>query len=475
MFGKKEKKKEKIKSEAATPQTPENTAAPEAPKGGKRKIKINSGRLLRRLTVTAVCTAFAVILKCFTNLALNIPGLGIKIGISGIFNFFPAALCGPLYGGAASALTDLLGILIAPDGAYIPWLTVTAFLGGCTVGLIWRFLNRRASRTVRAVLLSVFSVVLIFGISANISLCRDGVMNGVLAKQSSLPYREEIDSAELSPLSRFVTGLSRYSKDSKSLSLKSHPATAENAFTELPASITVNGETRKITSVSANALANISGTVLIPETYTSISEKALGKDSKVTAVAGKPDSAAQEFAKAVGVEFHDIDVPLSQFPTRPFEIPELTAADSHSAIEYNGYSFGQSDTYRKNLAANTNMVVFGSELAGVCGIAFVLINLLITAIPGKKKTEATDTAQSGAFSFLKIAVAVTVSGLLVTTVNTFILRAFIPAWADRSLLILLVPRIAEELIVRLIQAYLISLLYGAVSIGRAGNIMKKLR
>ena len=73
--------------------------------------------LLRKLTVTAVCTAFAVVLKCFTNLALNIPGLGIKIGLGGIFNFFPAALCGPIWGGAASALTDLIGHFLAPDGA----------------------------------------------------------------------------------------------------------------------------------------------------------------------------------------------------------------------------------------------------------------------------------------------------------------------------------------------------------------------
>ena len=131
--------------------------------------------LLRKLTVTAVCTAFAVVLKCFTNLALNIPGLGIKIGLGGIFNFFPAALCGPLWGGAASALTDLIGHFLAPDGAYIPWLTLTAFAGGCTIGFLWRAASRRASRPLRIALLSIFSVILFFGVATGTALMRDGV------------------------------------------------------------------------------------------------------------------------------------------------------------------------------------------------------------------------------------------------------------------------------------------------------------
>lgn len=461
--------------------SPEKEAAAETasakPARTGRKKRIDSKRLLRRLTVTAVCTAFAVVLKSFTNIALNIPGLGIKIGLGGIFNFFPAALCGPLYGGAASALTDLLGVLIAPDGAYIPWLTVTAFLGGCGVGLLWKFLNRRASRSIRAVLLSVFSVILIFGISANISLCRDGVMSGVLAKQSSLPYREEIESAELSPLSKFVTGLSRYSKDSKSLSLKAHPAS--DGITELPAVVTVDGTERKVTSISSGALEDISGIVIIPASYTSIPDSAAGDNSSLT-VAGTAGSAAEDFAKAAKLNFLDLekdDLPAIEYSTP--ELDGLTAADSHSPIEWEGYSFVQSDTYRKNLASNTNIVVFGSELAGVCGILFILLNLLLTSLPGKKRSaEAngdTPAAESRAFSFLKIAVAVTVSGLLVTTVNTFILRAFIPAWSDRELIVLLIPRIAEELIVRLLQAYIISLLYGAVSTGKAGDILKKLQ
>ena len=112
----------------------------------KQKIKSSRKTLLYRMTFTAVFAALAVVVKSFTNLALNIPGVGIKIGFSGIFTFFPAAFCGPVWGGIASALSDALGYVIAPDGAYIPWLTLTAFCGGVIKGLLWKALNLKAGK-----------------------------------------------------------------------------------------------------------------------------------------------------------------------------------------------------------------------------------------------------------------------------------------------------------------------------------------
>ncbi|HBM81036.1 MAG TPA: ECF transporter S component, partial [Clostridiaceae bacterium] len=46
----------------------------------------------------------------------------------------PAILFGPLYGGIASGILDVLGYMLKPDGAYIPWLTVTAIAGGIITG-----------------------------------------------------------------------------------------------------------------------------------------------------------------------------------------------------------------------------------------------------------------------------------------------------------------------------------------------------
>ena len=124
-----------------------------------------------------------------------------------------------------------------------------------------------------------------------------------------------------------------------------------------------------------------------------------------------------------------------------------------------GFTFEQYDNYRNNIASGINTVVLGCTLAGSCGIIFILLNIAVSAYT-EKKSNGDGTA---AFSFPKIALCTIVAGLLVTTVNTFILRVFVPAWADRALLVLLVPRVIEEVIVRLAQAYIISLLWTAVS------------
>lgn len=407
--------------------------------------------LLRKLTVTAVCTAFAVVLKCFTNLALNIPGLGIKIGLGGIFNFFPAALCGPIWGGAASALTDLIGHFLAPDGAYIPWLTLTAFAGGCTIGFLWRAASRRASCPLRIALLSIFSVILFFGVATGTALMRDGVTGGFFVTRAELPSRAELDAMPLSSLSRFTVGLSRYSKDSKNLTLTEIPDGAG----ELPAAVSVNGEERNVTAVASGALKNASGSIYIPAGYKTIPDDAFGGEKGVVII-GIKGSAAEKFASSAGFEFREAN---SDFFGEPRVIPSADDVSEHMQFECLGFTFAQSDNYRKNLASGINTVVLGCTLAGSCGIIFILLNIAVSAYT-EKKSNGDGTA---AFSFPKIALCTIVAGLLVTTVNTFILRVFVPAWADRALLVLLVPRVIEEVIVRLAQAYIISLLWTAVS------------
>ena len=419
--------------------------------------KIDPKRLLRRLTLTAVCIAFAVVLKCFTNLALNIPGLGIKIGLGGIFNFFPAALCGPLWGGAASALTDLIGHFIAPDGAYIPWLTLTAFAGGCIVGILWRMVGKRSSNVLQVALISVFSVILFFGVGSAQSLRSDGICSGFIANAADLPGRSEINETSLSSMSRFVVGLSRYSKNDLTLTYLPNAAVIS-----LPEKVSVNGEARNVTSIAAGALENAGSTVYIPASYKKIDQNAAGNRKDIT-IAGKAGSQAEKFARSAGLAFVESEAPDGV----AFSVHGVSDGD---ALDLSGFGFTQSDGFRKNLASNINLVVLGSILAGACGIIFIVLNMIVTSIADKRGK----TGGERAFSFLKIALCVTVSGLFVTTVNTFILRAFVPAWADRALIVLWVPRVVEEIVIRLGQAYIISLLWGAIDRGRAGDMLKKL-
>lgn len=58
------------------------------------------------------------------------------------FGFLPVALCaaffGPVAGGIAAGLGDVLGYLLFPAGGYLPGLTLSAVLTGIVFGLLLR-------------------------------------------------------------------------------------------------------------------------------------------------------------------------------------------------------------------------------------------------------------------------------------------------------------------------------------------------
>ena len=401
----------------------------------------NFKKQLIRIAFTAVFTALAVVVKSFTNLALNIPGVGIKIGFAGIFTFFPAAFCGPIFGGIASGLTDVLGYLIAPDGAYIPWLTLTAFCGGVIKGLLWMLLTKKAAKKVRIILISVFAVIGIFGASVNISLCADGVMKGVIAQQSELPLRGEAERMELSPLSKLTVGLARYNKDTVTLTRQS--GNTLYTYYELA------GYKNTVTKIGKGALSDCEGELYIPKTYKTIADDAGAE--KVTVIKGEEGSAAQKYAEKIGV---------------PFEVSEVEAltANENSADA----AFSSSDAYRKNLAAYINLLAFGLELTGLVGILFVVLNIVLS------KADKGEDGQSRALGIMRIAVACVVTGVIVTTVNTFILKEVLEVWSGRAVLVLLIPRVAEEILSCTLQAYIISLLFGIIYRGKLRQYIDKL-
>ena len=398
-------------------------------------------KLLYKMAFTAVFAALAVVVKSITNLALNIPGVGIKIGFSGIFTFFPAAFCGPVFGGIASALSDVLGYLVAPDGAYIPWLTLTAFCGGVIKGLLWRLLTKKTEKGVKIALISVFAAVGILGAAVNISLCSDGVMKGIIANQTDLPLRGELEQMELSPLSKLTVGLARYNKDT--ITLKSH--TGDTLYTYYE----VKGYKNTVTKIGAGALSGCTGELYIPKTYKTIADDAGGEN--LTVIKGAEGSAAQKYAEKINVVFEVADV------------NELTATESTD-----GVSFSSSDAYRKNLAAYINLLAFGLELAGVIGILFTVITMIVS------KADKGEDGQSRVLGFIRIAVAAVVTGVIVTSVNTVILKQVLEVWSGRAFLVLLIPRVAEEIISCMFQAYMISLLFGILYRGKLKQYIEKL-
>ncbi|MEA4848265.1 MAG: folate family ECF transporter S component [Clostridiaceae bacterium] len=59
----------------------------------------------------------------------------VRIGFGFIPIAFSAILFGPLIGGLTAAISDILGMVIFPKGAFFPGFTLSAFLGGAIYGL----------------------------------------------------------------------------------------------------------------------------------------------------------------------------------------------------------------------------------------------------------------------------------------------------------------------------------------------------
>ncbi len=87
---------------------------------------------LVHLILTAILSSVSVVLGRFFSYNVQ----DFSIGLA----FLPIMVCGmlagPLWGGICGALSDLVGALLFPFGAYFPGFTAVAFLMGALYGLI---------------------------------------------------------------------------------------------------------------------------------------------------------------------------------------------------------------------------------------------------------------------------------------------------------------------------------------------------
>jgi ECF transporter S component (folate family) len=368
--------------------------------------------MVYKITATAVFIALASVIKLFASIPIPIFGAnGIKVGLSGIFTAFPAFIFGPIYGGIASAASDVIGYLIRPDGAYIPWLTLVLFAGGCIKGLIWRLISSRREVRFRAAAVIMCAVIAAFGIASHVSLISDGVMSGFVAVKENLPTRGQIETLDMSALSKVSVELAKYNKDTITFA-SFNDSEAETCV--IPSAVLIDGYKTAVTKVAADAFVNAPN---VKRIVTSLN-------------AGAFDGVETNGAEIVSVEAN----------------PEI-AIDSDANL-----TFTSSETYRKYLAGYINFTTIGIETAAAAIVIYLLTDLLIS-----KSSKTKGGAKSG--NFIKVLFSVVISGVIVTTIDTQILKIFLPAWTDRAFLILWIPRVIEEIIVCSIQAYIITILY----------------
>ncbi|HHT51420.1 MAG TPA: folate family ECF transporter S component [Eubacteriaceae bacterium] len=85
----------------------------------------------RSLVFIGVLISIEIILTRFFAIETAI----IRIGFGFIAVALTSILFGPIIGGIAAAIADVLGMIIFPKGPYFPGFTLSAFLGGITYGV----------------------------------------------------------------------------------------------------------------------------------------------------------------------------------------------------------------------------------------------------------------------------------------------------------------------------------------------------
>lgn len=116
-----------------------------------------------KTTKTIVYVSLLIALQIILTRFLSIETPIVRIG----FGFIPLALTaimfGPVWGGAAAALSDVIGMVIFPKGAYFPGFTLSALLSGVIYGV---FLYKKPVTIIR-VSIAVLLVTLFIDLGLN--------------------------------------------------------------------------------------------------------------------------------------------------------------------------------------------------------------------------------------------------------------------------------------------------------------------
>jgi len=90
---------------------------------------------------------------------IDLPTVRLSFGF--IANSFGAIILGPVLGGVVSALSDIIGFSLFPNGTFFPGFTISAFLGAFIYGAVLRKNPGSIYRIIAAVLLVTVVVDLI--------------------------------------------------------------------------------------------------------------------------------------------------------------------------------------------------------------------------------------------------------------------------------------------------------------------------
>jgi ECF transporter S component (folate family) len=105
----------------------------------QRERSITVFKQTRTLVYLAVLAALSIVFGRILSVRVSLGGIeGIRIGLGGLPIILAGFAFGPWYGGVVGALSDIVGYMINPMGAYAPHFTLSAYLTGFIPGaVIW--------------------------------------------------------------------------------------------------------------------------------------------------------------------------------------------------------------------------------------------------------------------------------------------------------------------------------------------------
>jgi ECF transporter S component (folate family) len=125
---------------------------------------------IRNIVQAGLMVALAIAVRNFSYMVYFEGAAGMRLGFAGVFTRTASILSGPLFGGIASGLVDIIGYILKPEGAYIPLLTVTAFIGGMVAGLVWRTLKGIDTRKLQRTFIIAVIFIGIIGLANHIAV-----------------------------------------------------------------------------------------------------------------------------------------------------------------------------------------------------------------------------------------------------------------------------------------------------------------
>lgn len=117
-----------------------------------------SKNYVRNLVLMAIFAALSIILTRYLSLMLM--GGTVRLGFGSIPIIFSGMVLGPVAGGIVGVVSDLLGILLSPQGQFHPGFTLSAALTGIIPGLVVMLMkNRKSLLTISVANISVYVLV----------------------------------------------------------------------------------------------------------------------------------------------------------------------------------------------------------------------------------------------------------------------------------------------------------------------------